>query len=75
MSDRLNAIKSRIEYARNGEPGAGQEDIYWLIAEVDRLRLGKSSICTKECKCRSEYPSANQQPERVVVRMPPIKNN
>lgn len=36
--DRLNAIKARTEYASMGEPGHGQDDLYWLIAEVDRLR-------------------------------------
>jgi hypothetical protein len=38
MTDRLEAIKLRSEYAPAGEPGAGQEDLYWLISEVERMR-------------------------------------
>ncbi len=38
MSDRLDAIKLRAEYAPAGEPSSGQEDLYWLINEVETLR-------------------------------------
>lgn len=38
MTDQLEAIKLRAEYAPAGEPAAGQEDLYWLIAEVESLR-------------------------------------
>lgn len=38
MRDKLDAIKLRSEYAPAAEPGRDQADLYWLIAEVDRLR-------------------------------------
>lgn len=41
MSDQitaqLKAIKERYQYASAGEPGAGEDDIYWLIGTVDAL--------------------------------------
>ena len=34
---RLETIKDRIEYAPQGEPSMGQEDLWWAIAQIERL--------------------------------------
>jgi hypothetical protein len=43
-TDRLATIKARLEYASQGEPGRGQEDAYWLVREVDRLRAELAEV-------------------------------
>jgi hypothetical protein len=57
MRDKLDAIKMRAEYAPSAEPGRGQDDLFWLIAEVDRLRgeLAKTST-TKAASVRRATP-------------------
>ena len=34
---KFEAIKERAAYARCGEPAMGQEDLCWLISQLDRL--------------------------------------
>lgn len=46
MRDKLDAIKLRAEYAPAAEPGRGQDDLFWLIAEVERLRRELANTST-----------------------------
>jgi hypothetical protein len=46
MSDRLSTIKERVEYAPAGLPCRGEEDLYWCIREIDRLRQELTSNST-----------------------------
>lgn len=46
MRDKFDAIKLRAEYAPAAEPGPGQDDLYWLIAEVERLRRELANTST-----------------------------
>ncbi len=55
MTDRLDAIKLRAEYASAGEPATGQEDLYWLIAEVDALRSQLVAVTRHVRKITSTY--------------------
>jgi len=72
--ERFDAIKLRAEYAAAAEPGRGQDDLWWLIGEVDRLRatLGHEYDSHPSIVRRDRYANADRF-VRSVEQVPSVR--